>query len=85
MSVFGCNNINKFVLGAGAEAKSMTNNLPLLSVLWLVIVLFFGYDFVIGITVTITVDCFGLSNHPKFVKVTRPGRWIGNVSVNKIV
>jgi len=33
MSVSGCNNINKFVLGAGAEAKSMTSNLPLLSVL----------------------------------------------------
>ena len=33
MSVSGCNNHYKFVLGAGAEAKSVTNNLPILSVL----------------------------------------------------
>jgi hypothetical protein len=29
----GCKNHNKFVLGAGARAKSVTNNLPILSVL----------------------------------------------------
>ena len=29
----GCNNHYKFVLGAGAKAKSVTNNLPILSVL----------------------------------------------------
>jgi hypothetical protein len=33
MSVSGCNNHYKFVLSAGAKAKSVTNNLPLLSVL----------------------------------------------------
>jgi hypothetical protein len=31
--VSGCNNHYKFVLGAGAKAKSVTNNLPILSVL----------------------------------------------------
>jgi len=34
MRVSGCNNHYKFVLGAGAKAKSVTNNLPILSVLW---------------------------------------------------
>jgi len=29
-----CNNHYRFVLGAGAKAKSVTNNLPLLSVLY---------------------------------------------------
>jgi hypothetical protein len=29
----GCNGYYEFVLGAGAKAKSVTNNLPLLSVL----------------------------------------------------
>ena len=33
MSVSGCKNQYKFVLGAGAKAKTMTNNLPILSVL----------------------------------------------------
>jgi hypothetical protein len=33
MSVSGCNNHYKFVLRAGAKAKSVTNNLPILSVL----------------------------------------------------
>jgi hypothetical protein len=33
MSVSGCNSHYKFVLGAGAKAKTVTNNLPLLSVL----------------------------------------------------
>ena len=33
MSVSGCNNHYKFVLVAGAKAKSVTNNLPILSVL----------------------------------------------------
>ena len=33
MSVSGYNGHNKFVLGAGAKAKSVTNNLPILSVL----------------------------------------------------
>jgi len=33
MSVSGCNGHYKFVLGAGAKAKTVTNNLPLLSVL----------------------------------------------------
>ena len=33
MSVSGCNNHYKFVLSAGAKAKSVTNNLPILSVL----------------------------------------------------
>jgi len=31
--VSGCNGHYEFVLGAGAKAKSVTNNLPLLSVL----------------------------------------------------
>jgi hypothetical protein len=34
MRVSGCNDHYEFVLGAGAKAKSVTNNLPLLSVLW---------------------------------------------------
>ena len=33
-SVSGCKNHYKFVLSAGAKAKSVTNNLPILSVLW---------------------------------------------------
>jgi hypothetical protein len=33
MRVSGCNNHYEFVLGAGAKAKTVTNNLPLLSVL----------------------------------------------------
>jgi hypothetical protein len=33
MRVSGCNGYYKFVLGAGAKAKSVTNNLPLLSAL----------------------------------------------------
>ena len=33
MCVSGCNDHYKFVLGAGAKAKSVTNNLPILSVL----------------------------------------------------
>jgi len=32
-SVSGCNGHYEFVLGAGAKAKSVTNNLPILSVL----------------------------------------------------
>jgi hypothetical protein len=36
MRVSGCNSHYEFVLGAGAKAKSVTNNLPILSVLWLV-------------------------------------------------
>ena len=35
MSVSGCNGHYEFVLGGGAKAKSVTNNLPLLSVLGL--------------------------------------------------
>jgi hypothetical protein len=37
MRVSGCNGHYEFVLGAGAKAKSVTNNLPLLSVLAAVI------------------------------------------------
>ena len=33
MRVSGCNGHYEFVLGAGAKAKSVTNNLPILSVL----------------------------------------------------
>jgi hypothetical protein len=33
MRVSGCKNYYKFVLGAGAKAKTVTNNLPILSVL----------------------------------------------------
>src|SRR4030043_355870 len=33
MSVSGCKNYYKFILRAGAKAKSVTNNLPILSVL----------------------------------------------------
>jgi len=41
MRVSGCNDHYKFVLGAGAKAKSMTNNLPILSVLAAVIICHF--------------------------------------------
>ena len=34
MRVSGCNSHYRFVLGAGAKAKSVTNNLPILSVLY---------------------------------------------------
>jgi len=34
MRVSWCNGHYKFVLGAGAKAKTVTNNLPILSVLW---------------------------------------------------
>jgi hypothetical protein len=33
MSVSGCNSHYKFVLGAGVKAKTVTSNLPILSVL----------------------------------------------------
>ena len=36
--VSGCKNHYKFVLGAGAKAKTVTNNLPILSVLGNVLV-----------------------------------------------
>jgi hypothetical protein len=42
MRVSGCNGHYEFVLGAGAKAKSVTNNLPLLSVLGLVLIMFFN-------------------------------------------
>jgi hypothetical protein len=35
MSVSGCNGNYEFVLGAGVKAKTVTNNLPLLSLLCL--------------------------------------------------
>jgi hypothetical protein len=38
--VSGCNNHYKFVLSAGTKAKSVTNNLPILSVLYVVIIYF---------------------------------------------
>ena len=37
MSESGFSSHYKFVLGAGAKAKTVTSNLPLLSVLWLVL------------------------------------------------
>jgi hypoxanthine-guanine phosphoribosyltransferase len=40
MRVSGFSAKNEFVLGAGAKAKTVTNNLPLLSVLWLVDIFF---------------------------------------------
>ena len=46
MRVSVCNGHYKSVLGAGAKAKSVTNNLPLLSVLWLVDILFNKLRFV---------------------------------------
>jgi hypothetical protein len=42
MRMSGCNGHYEFVLGAGAKAKSVTNNLPLLSVLAKVIMLLFN-------------------------------------------
>ena len=36
----GCNNHYKFILSAGAKAKSVTNNLPILSVLAFVVIFF---------------------------------------------
>jgi len=40
MRVSGYNNNYEFVLGAGVKAKTVTNNLPILSVLWLVVYFF---------------------------------------------
>jgi hypothetical protein len=45
MSVSGCNGHYEFVLGAGAKAKSVTSNLPLLSVLGL------GFKFVMVVKI----------------------------------
>jgi len=42
MRVSGCNNHYKFVLRAGAKAKSVTNNLPILSVLCLGVIYYFS-------------------------------------------
>ena len=42
--VSGCNGHYEFVLSAGANAKSVTNNLPILSVLWAVILNSGFYD-----------------------------------------
>jgi hypothetical protein len=46
MSVSGCNSHYESVLGAGAKAKTVTNNLPLLSVLGLVFYLVFIFKLV---------------------------------------
>ena len=43
MSVSGCMNFYRFVLSAGAKAKSVTNNLPILSVLCLGIFIIIRY------------------------------------------
>jgi hypothetical protein len=40
MRVSGLKNHYKFVLGAGTKAKTVTNNLPILSVLWVVLFYF---------------------------------------------
>ena len=45
MRVSGCNDHYEFVLGAGAKAKTVTNNLPILSVL----LLLFGKSIIISI------------------------------------
>jgi hypothetical protein len=42
MRVSGCSGHYEFVLGAGVKAKTVTSNLPLLSVLAKVILLFFN-------------------------------------------
>jgi len=44
MRVSGCKNHYKFVLGAGAKAKTMTNNLPILSVLAVRGIFLSGYE-----------------------------------------
>jgi len=64
MSVSGCNNHYKSVLGAGAKAKSVTNNLPILSVLavafilcYLLISVFIFYLFKEIESVNVPVRC----------------------------
>ena len=42
VSVSGCNGHYKFVLRAGAKAKSVTNNLPILSVLAAALIYFYS-------------------------------------------
>ena len=44
MRVSGCNNHYKFVLSAGVKAKSVTNNLPILSVLAVRGIFLSGYE-----------------------------------------
>jgi hypothetical protein len=44
MRVSGCSGHYEFILGAGVKAKSMTNNLPLLSVLAVVVI----YEIIVG-------------------------------------
>ncbi len=65
MRVSGCNSHYKFVLGAGAKAKSVTNNLPILSVLgalffiWLIVK--YTVSFIIEILVSkieLQLNCF---------------------------
>ena len=46
MRVSGCRNHYKFVLGAGAKAKTVTNNLPILSVLAKVFNFFSGWKII---------------------------------------
>ena len=46
ISVSGCNNHYKFILSAGAKAKSVTNNLPILSVLCLGVLFFTFFNVV---------------------------------------
>jgi hypothetical protein len=52
MRVSGCNGHYEFVLGAGAKAKSVTNNLPLLSVLG-------GRSNVILVMIVLSLKCAG--------------------------
>jgi hypothetical protein len=49
MRVSGCNIRYKFVLSAGAKAKTVTNNLPILSVLGKVLLFFKGHKHYYGI------------------------------------
>jgi hypothetical protein len=53
MRVSGCNGHYKFVLGAGVKAKSVTNNLPILSVLGF---RSFNFDFVWPFTIGLKIN-----------------------------
>jgi hypothetical protein len=55
MRVSGCKNHYEFILGAGAKAKTMTNNLPILSVLQVVVLEF--------VMVTVLKGYHDLINH----------------------
>jgi hypothetical protein len=57
MRVSGCNGHYKFVLSAGAKAKTVTNNLPILSVLYLGLVKSFCLRYIVSTSQFFCLGC----------------------------